>query len=200
MKCLICDAEIPDTSKFCPQCATPQSAPANSPARTKTPGWAVGLVVLCLAMAGYIYFLTNNSSTVKPGSGYLTAASNLISPPQPHSMPITNGALTVNALAYSWYQFTVPQGANGVNVNGHFTASGGIGNDIIVYVLDEDGFANFKNGHPARTYYNSQKVTQASIEAGLPNVPATYYLVFDNRFSLLTPKAVQVNATLNYMQ
>jgi hypothetical protein len=26
-----------------------------------------------------------------------------------------------------------------------------------------------------------------------------HYLVFDNRFSLITPKAVQVNATVNYM-
>jgi hypothetical protein len=87
-----------------------------------------------------------------------------------------------------------------VNVNGHFAASGGMGNDIIVYVLDGDDCANIKNGHPARTYYNSEKITQASIGTVLPNVPATYYLLFDDRFSLITPKAVQVTATLNYMQ
>jgi hypothetical protein len=115
-------------------------------------------------------------------------------------MPITNGALTVNASAYSWYTFIVPPGARTVSVVGHFTATGGTGNDIIVYVVDEDGFMNFKNGHPARTFYNSGKVTQASIGAVLPDSPAAYYLVFDNRFSLLTPKAVQVNAVLGYMQ
>jgi hypothetical protein len=120
--------------------------------------------------------------------------------PQPHSVSLTNGALTVNANSFSWYTFTVPPNATTVAVNGHFTATGGSGNDIIAYIMDEDALANFKNGHEARVYYNSQKVTQATISAVLPNAPATYYLVFDNRFSLLTPKAVQVNATLTYMQ
>jgi hypothetical protein len=202
MKRSKCNAEIPDSSKFCPQCAEPQNTPTNPPApRAKAPGWAIALVVLCLAMASYILYQNTNSTTaVKPNSGYLAPTSNPIYQPQPRFIPITNGALTVNASAYSYYQFTVPQGATAVNVNGHFTASGGMGNDIIVYILDEDGFANFKNGHPAQTYYNSEKITQASIGAVLPNVPATYYLLFDNRFSLITPKAVQVTATLNYMQ
>jgi len=66
--------------------------------------------------------------------------------------------------------------------------------------MNDDGFVNFKNSHPAQTYFNSGKVTQSSIEATLPATPATYYLIFDNRFSLITSKAVQVNATLNYMQ
>lgn len=91
-------------------------------------------------------------------------------------------------------------GVTGVIVNGHFTASGGMGNDVIVYLLDEDGFANFKNGQRASAYYNSGKITQGSIAATLPNAPANYYLVFDNRFSLLHPKAIQVSATLEFVQ
>jgi hypothetical protein len=38
------------------------------------------------------------------------------------------------------------------------------------------------------------------ISATLPNQAATYYLVFDNRFSLLTPKAITANVTLAYTQ
>src|SRR6266568_8500400 len=79
--------------------------------------------------------------------------------------------------------------ATNVSVIGHFTASGGTGNDIRCFVVDEDGFANIKNGHPARTYYNSDQVTQAQIQGVLPNRPGTYYLVFDNRYSVITPKA-----------
>jgi hypothetical protein len=121
-------------------------------------------------------------------------------PPQPHAIPIGTGAMTVAATSYSWYQLLVPPGVTTVSVTGHFTATGGMGNDIMVYILDEDGFTNFKNGHPSNTYYNSGKVTTASIGAVLPNAPASYYLVMDNRFSLLTPKAVQLSATLNYLQ
>ena len=120
--------------------------------------------------------------------------------PEPRAFPITNGALAIRAGSLSWYAFTVPPGVSGVSVVGHFTATGGIGNDIIVYVADTDGLENLKNGHATRVYYNSQKVTQSEISATLPNAAGTYYLILDNRFSLLTPKAVQVNATLNYMQ
>lgn len=120
--------------------------------------------------------------------------------PLPHVVPITNGAIVVNAGSYSWYTLIVPPNVTTVNIMGRFTASGGSGNDTVVYILDEDGFVNFKNGHPANTYYNSGKVTQANIAAVLPDIAATYYLVFDNRFSAITPKAVQVNAVLRYMQ
>lgn len=120
--------------------------------------------------------------------------------PQPHMVSITNGALTIGAGAFSWYSFVIPQGTTIPSVTGRFIASGGAGNDVQVYILDDDGFVNFKNGHAARAYYNSGRVTQAAIGAELPNLPATYYLVFDNRFSAITPKAVNVNASLNYMQ
>jgi hypothetical protein len=48
--------------------------------------------------------------------------------------------------------------------------------------------------------YNSGKITQGAIGATLPNTAGSYYLVFDNRYSLITPKAVQVNAVLRYTQ
>ena len=98
-----------------------------------------------------------------------------------------------------WYTFVVPPGANTIAVNGHFTATGGTGNNIVCYILDADGFVNFKNGHPTNTYFNSGKVTKAKI-GGVLGTPGTYYLILDNRFSALTPKAVQIEATLSYMQ
>jgi hypothetical protein len=120
--------------------------------------------------------------------------------PQPHFVKLTNGAATVNAASYLWYTFTVPPNASTVTVTGHFTATGGSGNDIECFILDEDAFVNFKNNHAANTYYNSGKVTTATIGATLPSIPKTYYLVFNNNFSLITPKAVQVDATLGYLQ
>ncbi len=256
MKCSKCSAEIPDSSKFCPQCAEPQNtamiAPppsgTNSNASTKT----IGMFVTGLAVAGIAFVVWNATpgfryaaphhelsrfdawsvpsnprmpvlpceDDVHPNSTWRARADGLCHaedaagipqrasvadppvppPPQPHSIPIGTGALTVNATAYSWYQVSVPPGVASVSITGHFTATGGMGNDIIAFILDEDGFTNFKNGHSARTFYNSDKVTTASINVTLPNTPTSYYLVFDNRFSLLTPKAVQLNATLNYMQ
>jgi len=50
------------------------------------------------------------------------------------------------------------------------------------------GFENWKNHHSASTYYNSGKVTVGTIDAQLGS--GTYFLVFDNTFSLLSNKAI----------
>lgn len=206
VECPKCKAEVPDTSQFCPQCAHPLTEDAKALVQHKTPRWAVILLILFLGLLAYVIVHSYNDmrSAAKPSVVALSPPMQTAAPPRPqpqtHSIPVTNGALDVNAGSYSWYTFTVPAGAAGATVNGHFLAAGGTGNDIKVYILDEDGFGNFKNGHGTRTFYNSGKVTQSAIIAVLPDSPATYYLVFDNRFSLETPKAVQVNATLNYKQ
>ena len=255
MKCLKCNAEIPDSSKFCPQCAEPQStAMIAPPPRAVESGAGMGAIkmfLIGLAVAGIAFLVwnvvpgfryaaphhnlspidvwavpTNPSDSIlpcqddtHPNTNWRARADGLCHaedaagavqrtfaaapeppPPQPHSVPIGAGALTVGASAYSWYQVFVPPGVTTVSITGHFTATGGSGNDVIVYILDEDGFTISKMGHPASTFYNSGKVTTASISAVLPTAPTSYYLVLDNRFSLLTPKAVQMSATLNYMQ
>jgi hypothetical protein len=215
VNCVKCNAEIPDGSQFCLKCGKPQEGTGTKvlPPRSNTPAWAIFFVVLSVGLLVYlaIHAYHDSESAIKPRSAVTapltntaadnTAATPTLPPtPQHHFVNLTNGALTVNAAAYSFYTFSVPPGVQSVMVSGHFTASGGSGNDIMVYLLDQDGFVNLKNGHPARTYFNSGKVTQSSIGAVLPNFPASYYLVFDNRFSLITPKAVQVTAVLGYMQ
>jgi hypothetical protein len=158
--------------------------------------WAVlvvGLLVLGLFVQNNLRNAQRQTDALG-GSGFQQQ-----SPPQPRAATIVNSAATVDANGYASYTFVVPAGATSIAVNGHFAATGGSGNDIECYIMDEDGFANLKNGHPATTLFNSGKVTQAKIGAALPS-PGTYYLMFDNRFSLFTPKAVQVDATLNYLQ
>jgi len=58
---------------------------------------------------------------------------------------------------------------------------------------------NWQNGHKTRTLYNSGRVTQSGIEVQLPSSTGICYLVFDNRFSILTPKAIQANVKMNYV-
>ncbi len=52
------------------------------------------------------------------------------------------------------------------------------------------------NRHPVAPIYNSQRVTQGAADTSLPNDAGTYYLIFNIRFSLLSPKALQDNLTL----
>lgn len=161
-------------------------------------------MLFTFALLGFVIwhiFKDNDNKASTPATRSANAASTPQEPPpQPHLVTIVNSAATVNASSYAWYTFVVPPNANTVAVNGHFTATGGSGNDIQCYILDDDGLVNFKNGHPARAFFNSGKVTQSKIGAVLPPTPGTYYIVLDNRFSLITPKAVQIDAALSYMQ
>ena len=108
--------------------------------------------------------------------------------------PIVTEAFTIGPGKYAWFRFGVPD--NGGNVVGRFRASGGGGNDVEVYILDEDGFENFKNGHRVQTYYNSGRVTVANINVSLSS--GTYYLIFSNTFSSVSNKAVNGNVALRY--
>lgn len=204
MTCPKCKSEQPDNAKFCSQCAAPLAESGQKViVKSKIPTWLSALLLLVLlVMVMAIRSVVQENERLKRNARNITAsAANPVEPPrpQPHFVNLTDGAATVNASSFAWYTFVVPEGANTVAVNGHFSATGGSGNDLECYIIDEDGFVNFKNGHETRTYYNSGKVTQAKIgTANLP--PGTYYLVFDNRFSVLTPKAVQIQATLSYMQ
>ena len=57
---------------------------------------------------------------------------------------------------------------------------------------------NRRNHHPVTAMYSSQEVTQGTVNLPLPNDAGTYYLVFNNRFSVISPKAVEDNLTLQY--
>ena len=107
-------------------------------------------------------------------------------------------AFTVKQLNVSNYRFVVPAGALDVTMKGHFTATGGASNCIEVFVLNEDEFANWQNHHVINALYDSGQVTQDSINLNLPAAAATYYVVFSNKFSFLSPKAVEANVDVNF--
>ena len=85
-------------------------------------------------------------------------------------------------------------GRKGANISGRFRAEGGGGSDIEVFVLDADQFENWNNGHTTPTHYNSGRVTVANIRATLP--PGHFFLVFNNKYSLVTSKAVTAGVAL----
>jgi hypothetical protein len=92
----------------------------------------------------------------------------------------------------------VPQNADAVRVEGTFIASGGAGNDVEAYIFSNDDFVNWQNRHPVRTFYNSGRVTQGTLDVTLPAIAGRYYLVFNNNFSLLSAKTVQTSIRLHF--
>jgi len=83
-------------------------------------------------------------------------------------------------------------------VSGSFTASGGSGNDIIAYIFDSIDYTNWSNGHQSTNFYSSGQVTTQNISTSL--APGSYYLVFSNTFSALTPKVVNTTVNLTWSE
>lgn len=159
-------------------------------AQSNAAKWIFGLLVLLIICWG-VWQVGLHSFGGNP-------ASQPVQQPVEHKQSTGNVAFTVRAQGTYNYKIMVPAGAFNVTLKGHFAASGGSGNDVEVFVVSQDEFINWQNRHPVKALYSSGKVTQDSINLTLPSDAANYYVVFSNRFSMLTPKAVQASFDLNF--
>jgi hypothetical protein len=210
MFCSQCGTDLPKDSRFCRSCgqtlgvvstgggAAAAVAPARIPEpkpKRSLPIWTVvGLVLL--GVLGTVWFIQNASP--KPLQQARAAQTPQPPPPQLHTVTTGDKAFTLNAGAATYFKLPVSAGAYNASVKGHFSATGGFGNDIEVFVMTEDDYVNWQNGHSVNTLYNSGKVTQETLNVTLPADAAMYYLVFSNKSSLLIPRAVQANVILTY--
>jgi hypothetical protein len=218
MFCRKCGTGMPDDSQFCLKCgqsvATSEGrasatgtaaavAPARIPIRIAAPrpkrniaAWILGCVFLSVFLLLVVVWV--GVQVIRHSQLSAQSSASQERPPQLHKQTTGNVAFTISAGGASNYKFTVPAMASNVTMKGHFAATGGFGNDIEVFVCAEDGFVNWQNGHGTKTFYNSGHVTQDSVNISLPSDPATYYVVFSNKASLLTPRAVEASIDLNY--
>ena len=116
-----------------------------------------------------------------------------------HNERITPSAFVVAPGQFNYFPVTLVNSTGSGILTGRFRAQGGSGNDIEVFVVDEDGLENYKNGHRVPTYYNSGRVTVGTINAVIVE-GHTYYLVFNNRFSTFSNKAITADISLMYDQ
>lgn len=217
MFCRFCGTTLPDDSTFCQSCgkslttnpissgtgAAPALAPIQPPApqptaKKKQNPMVAGVLVVILVLV-VIWWAANKQDSASTSPTFRPSTSS-VPQPQLHRVTIGSGAITVNAATYAYFTLNVPSGANNVRLQGRFSATGGSGNDIEVFLLSDSQYTNWQNGHSTPTFYNSGKVTVNDLNVTLPNDAGTYYLVFNNKFSLFSPKAVEEHLALTYYQ
>ncbi len=95
---------------------------------------------------------------------------------------------------YYYIPLTLPCDAR---IQGGFSASAALGDNIIVYVFDESQFEQYQNGESTSTYYNSGKIESGTFDMYLDS--GTYYLVLSNTYSTFSTKnvALQVAGQCN---
>lgn len=211
MFCRFCGSTLSDDSSFCQSCgkaltSTPLPsttgaavAPALTPVKpappkTKSPAAVGRFIIGVLLIASVLWWAMNkpdsDSGSSSPSLRRLVA--------QPRTEVLSNTEFALSAGQYRYTRFEVPQNAGAVRVEGTFSASGGAGNDVEAYIFSNDDFVNWQNRHPVRTFYNSGRVTQGTLEVTLPALAGTYYLVFNNNFSLLSAKTIQTSIRLHF--
>jgi hypothetical protein len=209
--CTKCGTDLPNDSRFCRSCGQTLSVvstggggaaaavgPARiletKPKRSLTIWTVVGLALL--GVLGTVLYIQNVTSNPLPQ--VRAAQTPQAPPPQLHTVTTGDKAFTLSVGAATYFKFPVTAGAYDASLKGHFSATGGVGNDIEVFVMTEDDYVNWQNGHKVNTLYNSGTVTQDTLNVTLPTDAATYCLVFSNKSSWLTPRAVQANVNLTY--
>jgi len=115
--------------------------------------------------------------------------------PRPPTLePVVSGSFDVDARSFKPFKVVVAAGAMNPQLEGTFSATGR-NNDIEVLLLEESQFLNWQNRHKFTATYESGRVTADKIKMVLPPEPATYYMIFSNRFSLISKKAVAAEVT-----
>lgn len=206
MFCSKCGTDLPGDSLFCRSCGQTQTvvstgggaaaAPARIPISVSKPKgksaiWIVAGLVLIVALFG-VWYVQNGSR--QP----MSTATARVAQPKLYAQNMGDKAFTVKAGSAQYFSFEAPTGAFNVNLKGHFEATGGTGNDIEVYVLTADDLVNWQNGHTVKALYDSGRVTQETVSVALHPGAGKYCVVFNNKFSFLTPKAVQADIALTY--
>jgi hypothetical protein len=110
--------------------------------------------------------------------------------------PIVNGSFIVEPRSYKPFKVTVAPGSVNPRVEGTFTASGA-NNDIEVMLLEASQFQNWEKRSKFTVAYQSGRVTSDKLAIPLPAQEGTYYVVFSNRFSLISNKAVVADIVLH---
>jgi len=110
---------------------------------------------------------------------------------------VVNATISVGAMDHAAYRVAVGESQKDPHIVGSFRASGGMGNDIKVFIMTETDYVNWANGHQGSTFYSSGQLTTSSFDVG-PLSPGNYRVVFDNSFSTFSRKNVSTRVDLKY--
>lgn len=114
------------------------------------------------------------------------------------SADVVTGSFIVEPRTYKPFKVIVGPDMTYACVEGTFTASGA-NNDIEVTVLEETQYLNWQNRHKFEAAYDSGRVTAGKLKVELPETAGTYWLVFSNRFSIISNKTVVADVKLQYV-
>ena len=110
---------------------------------------------------------------------------------------IIESSFEVPARTFKPFEIVVAAAMSNPRLEGTFTASGA-NNDIEVLLLNEQQFSNWQNRHEFKSLYASGRVTADKLRIDLPDEPGKYFVIFSNRFSVISTKSIVADLKLRY--
>jgi hypothetical protein len=117
---------------------------------------------------------------------------------------IVDSTFSVGAHTFRYYKFSLPEGTANAAVVGQFKSTPAnpavTNNDsgIEAYVLTESAFTAWRTGAASSSLYDSGIIAESALHADIPPGAGIYYLVFSNKSSPTTPKAVHATVVVRY--
>jgi len=109
---------------------------------------------------------------------------------------IVKDAIAIQPGHFFHYEFYVDPRWRKPRLVGHFEAQGGSGNDVDVFVTNDDGYTNYRNGHGCTTWYNPGRATVGTANEPMP--AGNLVLVISNKDSILSHKSARIDFAIEY--
>lgn len=108
---------------------------------------------------------------------------------------IIDKELTVIRGDYKEVHYLVPENSNPPDLQGSFSAKGGLNDDISFLAFTKDQYVRWYSNYPNKPIVKFEKKKEGKFRFG--TVPGeTYYFVFDNFFSTVSNKQVKIKVKL----